>query len=248
MYTELIKNNNRVTIECDPRLKNIFKHSFNYSNFISTSSSLRKKSNLKNFDMTVYAGTLCSIFRNKLSNFNYNKFLVSDLKLTQKYKRTLDEINNLPKIGISWISARLDLGKDKSIKLQDLLPILKNKKLSFVNLQYGDHKKSINNFNIKNKLNIIDFPKIDKFNDIDKLLALIESLDLVITVSNTTAHLAGAIGKKTMLLAPTNRAQLFYWMLLKNKTPWYPSIQIFKKNKDWKRALIDVEVALNKIF
>ena len=55
MYSELIQNNNTVIIEFDPRLNNIFQHSFNYNNFISTSLSLRKKSNLKKFDMTVYA-------------------------------------------------------------------------------------------------------------------------------------------------------------------------------------------------
>ena len=71
---------------------------------------------------------------------------------------------------------------------------------------------------------------MDKFNDIERLLALISELDLVLTVSNTTAHLAGSIGKKTLLLAPDNRAQLFYWMLSSDSTPWYPSIQIFKKN------------------
>ena len=94
----------------------------------------------------------------------------------------------------------------------------------------------------------MDIIEIDKFNDIDKLLALISELDLVLTVSNTTAHLSGAIGKKTFLLAPDNRAQLFYWMFSKERTPWYPSIKIFKKKNNWESALKDIQLNLNKIF
>ena len=71
-------------------------------------------------------------------------------------------------------------------------------------------------------------------------------MNLVLTVSNTTAHLAGSIGKKTLLLSPDNRAQLFYWMFFRRKTPWYPSIEIFKKNKNWNEALNNIQIYLNK--
>ena len=86
---------------------------------------------------------------------NYNDFLKPNLRLTEVYKRKLKKINNLPKIGISWISARIDLGKDKSIKLEQLLPILKKKNLSFVNLQYGDHAKTINANQLSLKFQIL---------------------------------------------------------------------------------------------
>ena len=248
MYSDLIKKNNNVTIECDQRLKNIFLRSFKYEKFITKSSTSRKSLNINKYNTSIYAGSLSSIFRKKISAFNYKFFLKPNEKYAEYYKKKLSKINNLPKIGISWISARLDIGKDKSIELTELLPILKRKNLSFINLQYGDHSKSINDFNNKNNLNIIDIPELDKFKNIDKLLALISSLDLVITVSNTTAHLSGSIGQKTLLLAPDNRAELFYWMFSKDKTPWYPSIQIFRKNKNWKEALNNIQLNINKLF
>lgn len=248
MYRELIKKNNNIVIECDYRLKTIFKRSFNFNSFISKSLTLRKKSNLAKFDLSIYAGSLSNYFRKNLSDFNYKDYLQPNTKYAEYYKKKLRKINQLPKIGISWISTRLDLGKDKSIELEQLLPILKTKNLSFVNLQYGDFTKIIDDFNKKHKLNIINIPELDKFNDIERLLALISELDLVLTVSNTTAHLSGSIGKKTLLLAPDNRAQLFYWMLSKNSTPWYPSIQIFKKNINWDKPLKDIQLNLNKIF
>ena len=248
IYTELIKQNNNVIIECDHRLKNIYKRSFNYDKFISKSSFLRSKSNLIKYDFSIYAGSLCGIFRKNLSDFNYNEYLKPNIKKVKYFHRKLRNINLMPKIGISWISTRLDLGKDKSVDLKELLPILKRKNFSFVNLQYGDFNKKIYYFNKKYNLNIIDIPELDKFKDIEGLLALISGLDLVITVRNTTAHLSGSIGKQTLLLAPDNRAQLFYWMLSKNKTPWYPSIKIFKKNINWNEAINNIQLYLNKSF
>ena len=66
MYKELININQNVIIECDPRLKNIFKRSFKYNNFVKKSALITKKSNLNKFDISIYAGSLCNIFRNKL--------------------------------------------------------------------------------------------------------------------------------------------------------------------------------------
>ena len=51
-----------------------------------------------------------------------------------------------------------------------------------------------------------------------------------------------------MLNVSDNRAQLFYWMFLQDKTPWYPSIQIFKKNINWDTALKNVYLHLDRIF
>ena len=246
LYSELIKNNSNIVIECDQRLKSIYKRSFNYEKFIPKSLNLKSKPNTKKFDFSIYAGSLCGIFRNNLSDFNYKKYLKPNTELVNYFQKKLTNINQLPKIGISWISTRLDLGKDKSIELKELLPIFKRKNLSFVNLQYGNFSNEINDFNKKHNLNIIDIPELDKFNDIEGLLALISGLNLVLTVSNTTAHLAGSIGKKTLLLSPDNRAQLFYWMFFRKKTPWYPSIEIFKKNKNWNEALNNIQIYLNK--
>lgn len=248
MYPDLIKENNKVVIECDPRLINIFKRSFNYDNFVPKSLTLKHKLNVSKFDYSIYAGSLSGIFRKNLTDFNYNHYLKSNSKHAKYYKRKLNKINQLPKVGISWISTRLDIGKDKSIGLEELLPIFKIKNLSFVNLQYGDFNKTIYNFNRKHELNIIDIPELDKFNDIERLVALISQLDIILTVSNTTAHLSGSLGKKTLLLAPANRAQLFYWMMSKNKTPWYPSIQIFKKNINWDKAIKNVHLHLDRVF
>lgn len=61
----------------------------------------------------------------------------------------------------------------------------------------------------------------------------LSSVDLLITVDTSIAHLAGAIGLKTWLLLPF--APDWRWMLERADSPWYPSIRLFRQPKegDW---------------
>ena len=58
------------------------------------------------------------------------------------------------------------------------------------------------------------------------MASLLKNLDLFITVSNSTAHLAGALNVKTILIKPFNQATFFYWDQKTSKTPWYSSIDL----------------------
>ena len=72
-------------------------------------------------------------------------------------------------------------------------------------------------------------------NDIDGLAALITACDFVVTVSNTTAHLAGALGKETYVLVPFGQARMWYWFHDRADNPFYPDIKIRRQAKthDW---------------
>jgi len=66
-------------------------------------------------------------------------------------------------------------------------------------------------------------------NDFSDTAALIENLDLVITVDTSTAHLAGALGKPVWLM---NRFDTCWrWFLGREDTPWYPTFRIFRQPK-----------------
>ena len=69
-------------------------------------------------------------YKEWLTNTDTENYRGDELGGVEYYKRKLRKINQLPKIGLSWISTRLDLGKDKSIELEELLPIFKRKNLS----------------------------------------------------------------------------------------------------------------------
>jgi tetratricopeptide (TPR) repeat protein len=76
--------------------------------------------------------------------------------------------------------------------------------------------------------------------------ALVEQLDLIICADTAIAHLAGALGKEVWLLCPF--VPDFRWGLQGERTPWYPSIRIFRQSKpaDWEGVIASVVAAMQK--
>ncbi len=66
------------------------------------------------------------------------------------------------------------------------------------------------------------------FNDTAKAL---KSMDVVISVDTSVAHLAGALGVKTFLMLPY--AADWRWFNDTKITPWYKSIEIFKTRRPY---------------
>ena len=246
MYKELYNLNPKIMFDADPRLISLFTRSFGIKLFPVNKISANKKM-LKNFDTIVFAGSLGRIFRKKKEDFpKKDRYLKPDKKLVAKIKSRLNKINDKPKIGISWFSKNKRIGGGKSINLMELLPFLKFKEVSYVNMQYDDHKQEIATFKKETGIDIIELEDIDKFNDFENLAALIESLDLFITVSNTTTHLSGSIGKETWVMAPNNDSLLFYWNTGEKTTPWYPKIKIYPKVSDWNKTIKSIKSDLKK--
>jgi ADP-heptose:LPS heptosyltransferase len=95
-------------------------------------------------------------------------------------------------------------------------------------LQYGETSKEIKNISDHYGIEIISIDEIDNFNDIDGLASLIDACDYIVTSSNVTAHIAGALNKKTYLLIPYSEGKIWYWGESENKSLWYPSIGIYR--------------------
>ena len=98
-------------------------------------------------------------------------------------------------------------------------------------MQYGDTSKERQSFCKKYGINVIKIKEIDNYDDIEGLAALIDACDFVVTVSNTTAHIAGAIGKKTYLMLPKGKGKLWYWSKENDQSLWYKSIKIMEQKE-----------------
>ena len=104
-------------------------------------------------------------------------------------------------------------------------PILSRREALFVNLQYGETDDEIAAARAATGADIFTDPHIDRFNDFEGLAALIDSLDLVITTSNVTAHFAGALGKTCLLALQVT--PLWYWGMKETPIPLYSSVERF---------------------
>src|SRR5205823_554218 len=78
--------------------------------------------------------------------------------------------------------------------------------------------------------------------------ALIELLDLVITIDTSVAHLAGAMNKPVWILLPFNSD--FRWLLDRDDSPWYPSAKLFRQPAmgDWDSVLTRVQRELARVI
>jgi hypothetical protein len=74
--------------------------------------------------------------------------------------------------------------------------------------------------------------------------ALIEQLDLVLTVDTAVAHLAGALGKPVWVFLPANHD--WRWMRDRDDSPWYPTMRLFKQKTlgDWSQPVARAKAAL----
>jgi ADP-heptose:LPS heptosyltransferase len=122
--------------------------------------------------------------------------------------------------------------------------------IKFVNLQYGDVANSL--LQVKEELGreIINLDEIDLFNDVDGALSIIAACDIVVTSSNTTAHLAGALGKETLLLVPYSVGKFWYWHAIDGKSIWYPSVTVCEQQlqDDWSSPVNAVKQYLERRF
>jgi len=84
--------------------------------------------------------------------------------------------------------------------------------------------------------------------DFSDTAAIIDFLDLVISVDTSVAHLAASMNKPTWLLVPF--APDWRWLLDTDKSPWYPKLKIFRQshNQLWEDVLIRVGEELNSTF
>lgn len=149
-------------------------------------------------------------------------------------------------VGLSWHSIAPKVGRAKSMALQDLAPLLGIKGVSFVDLQYGDTAAERSRVREALGVEVLHVEEIDNRGDLDGLAALIGVCDVVVTISNTTAHLAGALGKPTLLMLPFGCARHWYWHEGRDDSPWYPSLHLYRQRTagDWSAVFAGVRKAL----
>jgi len=214
-------------IKIDKRLHQIIKRSFPKINFINSDKEISES----NINSQIPIADLGSLFINNINDVkkNHKKYLISEPKLTDEFKKTLTNKNKLI-CGLSWISKNDEIGSSKSVTLESLKPILALEDINFLDLQYSNTQDERNSFFNENGIEIKKFVKIDNFNDLNGVTSLIDACDFIVTVSNTTAHIAGALGKKTFLLLPKGKGRLWYWSTIQNKSLWYHSIEVIEQN------------------
>ena len=125
------------------------------------------------------------------------------------------------------VSKNDSIGKNKSMTLEDLKDLLMLPDITFVDLQYTDTSEE-STIQARYGIEVLKLEEIDNFNDIDGLASLIDACDCVVSVSNTTVHIAGAIGKETYF---TREGKIMVLVKRSEQSIWYKSIKIIEQTK-----------------
>ncbi len=178
-------------------------------------------------------------------------YLFADPALTAHWRQQLAHDTNF-KVGICWqVDAHNDLSKlpigRRGYPLEQFAVLGDLENVSFYSLQKYDGVEQLTAVPSHFTLRVLD--------DLDEhagpfmdTAALINNLDLVITVDTATAHLAGALGCKVWLLHPYATAD-WRWIHGRTDSYWYPTMRIFRQHEPfgYETVLQEVKNELSKL-
>ena len=176
-------------------------------------------------------------------------YLRADADAIARWRTRLAPLDGL-KVGLVWAGGIPNQwgkaavpDRRRSLRLAALAPLGEVTGVSFISLQKGEPATQASN-PPEGMMLQDDTADLEDFAD---TAALMEALDLVISVDTAAAHLAGALGKPVWLL---NRYDTDWrWMLDGDDSPWYPSLRQFRQPSpgDWESVIDAVRDALSRV-
>jgi tetratricopeptide (TPR) repeat protein len=215
-----------LSVTCDKRLIPLLSRTYPDIKFIDRASDVQLPKNAK----VLRASRLGALFRNELSAFpqSLHRPLRVDPRLGKVESRLAGERRVC---GMAWKSTGANYSLLKSLRLSDFQPLFEKMRLwEFCSLQYGnvsDEIAALNEGLPTQCAKLTEIHAFDVTNDIDQLASVMSTCDLIVTTSNSVAHLAGAVGAKTIVLTPEHAGRIWYWaQQVDGRSLWYPSVRV----------------------
>ncbi len=246
LLPELVKDAAHVTLVCAPRLQKLFERSF--SALGPTLEVVPLGAEITGaFDVRLALIDAAQMLRPTLAHFPaHGGYIKADPALTAQLRARYAAGTSNRLVGISWRSASGATGRFKSADISLWGAILGTPGVTFVSLQYGEISADISAARTALGVDIVVDPTIDSSGDLDPFAAQVAAMDLVISVSNTTVHVAGAQGKPVWALTPTGPGAHWYWFRGREDSPWYPSARLFRQSVpgSWTEPVVAAAAAL----
>jgi hypothetical protein len=243
LIPDVIRTGNRCVLDCDARLKPLFARSFPSIEVVSGAAPENHPA--LNITAHLPSGSLPVLFRKSSATFaaTTSPYLAADPSARTRFRTHYADGRKV--VGLAWYTKNKQSGRSRSIDLSMLAPLFSQSGVRWINLQYGD-RDWLNEQTAAADAPVLIDPEVDQLANIDAFAAQIAAMDLVITIDNSTAHLAGALGVPTWLLLPF--APDWRWLLNRADSPWYPSLRLFRQTSldDWQSVVQDVERALRQ--
>jgi hypothetical protein len=228
-----------VIFECAPALARLF------SGLAPGIRILPKGAPLPSFDVQAPLLSLPRIFGTTLETVPARiPHLTPPVDSLRRWRSWLANLPR-PHVGLAWRGSGL-MGRDpRPIPLALLLPVFADSVGSLISLQPAGRAE------MAGLARHIADPAADAslgrqaFSDFAETAALIAQLDQVVSIDTVAAHLAGALGRKALVLLPYSAD--WRWLERRADSPWYPSIGLLRQSwpDDWRSVIQTLSAAFN---
>ncbi len=196
------------------------------------------------FDYRISLMSLPSKFNTTLENIPADiPYIKADQSLTRIWEKRINNDDSY-KVGIAWAGSpdnRNDI--NRSIPLSDFSVLKEIKGVTLYSLQ----KDKYENWTDMDPNEIFESDLGAEISDFADTAAIIENLDLIISIDTALVHLAGAMGKEIWTLLPS--IPDWRWMQDRDDSPWYPTMTLFRQpdRNDWKSVFKKIREKLQAL-
>ena len=149
-------------------------------------------------------------------------------------------------VGLAWFGSEHHINDhNRSMDLSQILPITRlGLDIDWHSLHVDDRATDVQALRDASWIR----KHTEALTDFSQTAALVQCLDLIITVDTAVAHLAGALGKPVWILLPF--VPDYRWLMNRSDSPWYDSARLFRQPSpgDWNSVLREVSSALEESF
>jgi tetratricopeptide (TPR) repeat protein len=169
-------------------------------------------------------------------------YLFADSRRVEQWRKRLGP-KRMPRIGLAWSGAAHHTNdRNRSI------PVAALEELALLPFEFHVMQRDVRVQDAAFVASRREFLQIHPLEDFADTAALMEAMDLVISVDTSVAHLAGAIGRPLWVLLPY--AADFRWMADQLVAPWYPGAELIRQSMpgDWSAVISEVGARLRTIW
>lgn len=243
--SDLLAAGARVTLAVDTRLAGLFRRSF------PTIEVVPPEGPVPAADAALPIGDLPRFFRNGEGDFPQRRaYLCAEPEATARWRSRwhAEAGESMRIVALSWRGGVTPAERRRrGAGLADWAPLLRLPGLAWVNLQFGED--AAGEFaRLAADLDLVTVSGPDPGGDLDTVAAALAAADATAAMANTLVHLAGALGRPTLVAVPS--APSWRWQRRRSDSPWYPGIRLLRQDRHepWTRVVERAALALPEVL